>query len=43
MPEVLRTRLSQDGVPCLGSVATTGKGVLDTLKTIINLVVSRIR
>jgi signal recognition particle receptor subunit beta len=41
-PEVLKVRLGQDGVPCLGSVATQGKGVFDTLKAIINLVVSRI-
>lgn len=41
-PEVLRERLGQDGVLCLGSVATEGTGVFDTLKAIINLVVSRI-
>ncbi len=41
-PEVLGRRLGQDGVPCLASVATRGMGVFDTLKTIINLVVSRI-
>ena len=41
-PEVLRERLGQNGVPCLGSVATEGTGVFDTLKAIINLVVGRI-
>jgi signal recognition particle receptor subunit beta len=41
-PAALRGRLGQDGVPCLGSVATRGTGVFATLKMIINLVVSRI-
>jgi signal recognition particle receptor subunit beta len=40
-PRELRRRLGQDTVPCLGSVATEGKGVFDTLKTVINLVVGR--
>ena len=42
-PEELRICLKQDSVPCLGSVATEGDGVFDTLKTIINLVVSKVR
>lgn len=41
-PEELRYRLTQDGLPCLGSVAIEGIGVFDTLKMIINLVVRRI-
>lgn len=41
-PEVLRSRLRQNGIPCVGSVATEGEGVFETLKTIINLVVSKI-
>jgi signal recognition particle receptor subunit beta len=41
-PEDLRSRLQQDDIPCLGSVATEGVGVFDTLKMIINLVVGRI-
>jgi signal recognition particle receptor subunit beta len=41
-PEELRRRLGQDHVPCMGSVATQGTGVFETLKTTINLVVSRI-
>lgn len=41
-PEELRRRLRQDHVPCVGSVATVGKGVFETLKTAIKLVVSRI-
>ena len=41
-PEELRSRLKQDSVPCLGSVATEGEGVFDTLKMIINLVVSKV-
>jgi hypothetical protein len=41
-PDEVRSRLKQDGVPCLGSVATEGEGVFETLKTIINLVVSEI-
>lgn len=40
-PEELRSRLRQDSVPCLGSVATEGVGVFDTLKMIINLVVRK--
>ena len=42
-PEEIRRHLRQDGVPCLGSVAVEGEGVFDTLKKIINLVVTRIR
>ncbi|TKJ31289.1 MAG: gliding-motility protein MglA [Chloroflexi bacterium B3_Chlor] len=42
-PEELRNRLRQDSVPCLGSVATEGEGVFDTLKMIINLVVGQVR
>ncbi len=41
-PENLRSRLRQDDMPCLGSVATEGVGVFETLKMIINLVVGRI-
>lgn len=41
-PEELRSQLNHDAVPCLGAVATEGEGVFETLKTIINLVVSRI-
>ena len=41
-PDVLSGRLEQSGLPCLGSVAIEGTGVFDTLKTIINLVVSRL-
>jgi signal recognition particle receptor subunit beta len=41
-PQELRRRLRQDEVPCLGSIATQGVGVFETLKTAINLVVSRI-
>lgn len=41
-PEDLRSRLQQDDMPCLGSVATEGAGVFETLKMIINLVVGRI-
>jgi signal recognition particle receptor subunit beta len=33
--------LSFNGVPCLESVATEGRGVFDTLKSIINLVVAK--
>ena len=41
-PDELRSRLKQYSVPCLGSVATEGEGVADTLKMIINLVVSKV-
>lgn len=41
-PEDLRRRLQQDDMPCLGSVATEGVGVFESLKMIINLVVGRI-
>lgn len=41
-PEVLGSRLKQNALPCLGSVATEGDGVFDTLKAIINLVVSEV-
>ncbi len=41
-PEELRGRLTRDHVPCLGSVATQGTGVFETLKMAINLVISRI-
>jgi signal recognition particle receptor subunit beta len=41
-PEELKGRLRQGSVPCLGSVATRGVGVFETLKTTINLVVSRL-
>jgi signal recognition particle receptor subunit beta len=41
-PVELRGRLTRDHVPCLGSVATQGRGVFETLKTAINLVISRI-
>ncbi len=41
-PEALRSQLERDEIPCLGSVATEGVGVFDTLKMIINLVVGRI-
>lgn len=41
-PEDLRSRLQQDDMPYLGSVATEGLGVFETLKMIINLVVGRI-
>jgi signal recognition particle receptor subunit beta len=41
-PQELKRRLIQDHVPCVGSVATQGTGVFETLKTAINLVVSRI-
>ena len=40
-PEVLKEHLCGDGVPCIGAVATEGVGVFSTLKTAINLVVSR--
>jgi signal recognition particle receptor subunit beta len=38
---IMREGLSFDGVPCFESVATEGRGVFETLKTIINLVVAR--
>jgi len=38
---LLRQRLGLDGIPCFESVAVEGIGVFDTLKAIINLVVSR--
>ncbi len=41
-PEELRGRLTRDDVPCVGSVATQGTGVFETLKTAIKLVMSRI-
>jgi len=41
-PDELRSRLKQYSMPCLGSVATVGVGVADTLKMIINLVVSKV-
>ena len=41
-PDVLSENLRADGVPCIGAVATEGNGVFATLKTAINLVVSRI-
>jgi hypothetical protein len=39
---LMRMQLARDGVPQFQSVATEGVGVLETLKTAINLVVSRI-
>jgi signal recognition particle receptor subunit beta len=42
-PDVLRSHLKQNGVPCLGAVAIEGTGVFDTLKAIINLVMGRLR
>ena len=39
---LLRMQLAHDGVPQFQSVATEGVGVLETLKSAINLVVSRL-
>jgi signal recognition particle receptor subunit beta len=39
---LLRIQLARDGVPQFQSVATDGIGVIETLKAIINLAVSRI-
>jgi signal recognition particle receptor subunit beta len=41
-PAVLKEHLCGDSVPCIGAVATQGEGVFSTLKTAINMVVSRI-
>ncbi len=40
---VLEARLGRNGVPHFESVATRGIGVFDTLKAIINLVVTRVQ
>jgi len=37
---LMRQQLGFNGAPCFESVATEGAGVFDTLKTVINLVVS---
>jgi len=38
-PAVLKAYLGRNGIPCFGSVATQGVGILETLRTIINQVV----
>lgn len=38
---VMRRKLECEDVPCFATVATEGKGVFDTLKAIINLVVAQ--
>ena len=38
---LMRRRLCLNGAPCFESVATQGTGVFDTLKAVINLVVSQ--
>jgi signal recognition particle receptor subunit beta len=38
---MMQHQLGCNGTPCFASIATEGKGVFDTLKAIINLVVNR--
>jgi signal recognition particle receptor subunit beta len=40
--EVLEACLGHNGVPCIPSVATTGMGVMETLKTIITQLIRRL-
>lgn len=41
--EVLKACLGRNGVPCIPSVATEGVGVLDTLKTMVNELMRRLK